>query len=222
MANSQQIAVDRLDKMVGYIQCSLSNYDNNLEPDIEAGSCLEVDGSFFYVTSDESISGWSGISNSTQTYIKATPSGSAGNQSLSFSYTTTAPTWSGAKQGYYETGTSNRIIGIVYKDSSGNYTNKNMLRDRGFQIPMKIETQQGSAGSLSVGDNNVNVTFSFEPEFLLYGTLIETSNTAASSSDFAIKSYSVSGTTVMFVMRNDTGGAISCTYVVTMGRYEVI
>jgi hypothetical protein len=89
-----------------------------LEPQIAAGSLCEIGGALYEFASLESITGLSGIANSSQIYTRLTVSGA----SVTASGTITAPTWSDSKQGFY-TG-SDRVIGGMYKDASGNYTKK--------------------------------------------------------------------------------------------------
>lgn len=99
----------------GGMQLSLTNMDDETEPQFEAGSVVEIDGSYCRFETIESITGWAAIANSTDVYIKLSASGT----SVSASFTTTAPTWSGSKQGFYVS--SDRYIGGLYKDVSGNY-----------------------------------------------------------------------------------------------------
>ena len=102
----------------GYQALSLTNFASLLEPKIASGSLVEVSGALFKFEIDESITGWSGIANSNEVYIKLVPSGS----SITAVFTTTAPVWSDSKQGFYST--NDRYIGGLYKDGSGNYSKK--------------------------------------------------------------------------------------------------
>lgn len=103
---------------LGYQAISLTNFGNTSEPQIAAGSKVEIGSSLFEFTALESITGWSGIAVSSNVYIKLTVSGS----SVTASFTTTAPTWDTAKQGWYSG--SDRYIGGLWKDSAGNYSRK--------------------------------------------------------------------------------------------------
>ena len=102
----------------GYQALSLTNFSSLLEPKIASGSLVEVSGALFKFEVDESITGWSGIANSNEVYIKLVPAGS----SITAVFTTTAPVWSDAKQGFYST--NDRYIGGLFKDGSGNYSKK--------------------------------------------------------------------------------------------------
>lgn len=107
----------------GYAQITLSDYaDGATSPDIQAGSKYEVNGSYFETTSAQTPTGWGGISNSTQAYIKAVPSGSGNSTTITWTYTDTTPTWSDTKQGYYDG--NDRYFFAIYKDSSGEYDNR--------------------------------------------------------------------------------------------------
>jgi len=102
----------------GYQAISLTHYDDDLEPKIAAGSIVEVGGALFKCESDESITGWAGIGNSNDVYVKLVPSGAA----VTAAFVTAAPTWSTSKQGWYVG--NDRYVGGLYKDSGGDYTIK--------------------------------------------------------------------------------------------------
>jgi len=114
---ANQIAKQRL----GYQAISLTNYDNDNEPQIAAGSKVEIGGALFEAVSNENISGWAGISNSSDVYIKLIVSGATATAE----FTDTPPTWSTSKQGWYNG--DDRYIGGLYKDGSGNYTDKHLF-----------------------------------------------------------------------------------------------
>lgn len=82
---------------IGKHNVNLTNYDNTSESQIAAGSIIEVGGALYKVTSDTSISG--SPSDGT-VYIYMVPSG----DTLTPTYTNTAPTWSDTKNGWYGTG----------------------------------------------------------------------------------------------------------------------
>lgn len=108
----------------GHIQISISNFDATTEPKIQAGSNLEVNGSYYEVLIEESITGWSGISNDTQdVFIKCIPAENA----CSFAFTTTAPTWSDSKQGWYATNDRYTNYMLSRGASSAVYSNKRLI-----------------------------------------------------------------------------------------------
>lgn len=120
MAGSQvEVAINQIEKQrLGYQAISLTNFDNDLEPQIAAGSKVEIGGALFEFTAPESITGWAGIGASNNVYIKLVVAGTA----VTAEFTTAAPTWSTSKQGWYVG--LDRYIGGLYKDAGGNYTAK--------------------------------------------------------------------------------------------------
>jgi hypothetical protein len=120
MAGSQiLIPASQLDaQRLGYQACSLTHFADLLEPEIAAGSKVEIGGALFQFTLDESIGGWGGIANDSDVYIKLTVAGAA----VTASFTIVAPTWDTAKQGWYDG--AERYIGGLYKDATGNYAIK--------------------------------------------------------------------------------------------------
>src|SRR6056297_2183806 len=105
---------------VGKINISFSNMDNTSEPKIQSGSIVEIAGSLYNFASEEAATGWSGIANSTQAYMKLVTSGT----SVSAEWTTTAPVYRDDYQGWYESGTDERYVLRCYKDSDGDYKEK--------------------------------------------------------------------------------------------------
>ena len=117
------IAASCIDKQrLGYCGVSLTHFSDTAEPSIASGSKIEIGGALYEFLADEAGTGWAGIGVSTWAYILLTPSGAT----VSWSYTTTAPTWDTAKQGWY-TGL-NRVIGGLYKSAGSAYTLKWLYR----------------------------------------------------------------------------------------------
>jgi len=116
---ANQIEAQRL----GYQAISLTHYEDTDEPQIAAGSKVEIGGALFEFSGNESITGWGGIGNSTDVYIKLTVSGT----SVTAAFTTSAPSWDTAKQGWY--GGAERYVFYLRKDGSGNYADKAILPD---------------------------------------------------------------------------------------------
>jgi hypothetical protein len=111
------------DQRLGFQAISLTHYDDTAEPQIAAGSVVEIGGALFEFAALESISGLSGIANNSDVYVKLTVSGSSVTAS---GVTTPAPTWDTAKQGWYSG--AERYVFALRKDGSGNYTNKRLLQ----------------------------------------------------------------------------------------------
>jgi hypothetical protein len=116
---------------LGFIALSLTNYDNDSEPQIAASSVVEISGSLFKFDSNDSIGGTptSGQIN----YIMLEVSGSGDSQTVSGSWTTTAPTWNDAKQGWYDVTGNKRYVGGCYYDGT-NYKLKFINHHRDFGI----------------------------------------------------------------------------------------
>jgi hypothetical protein len=133
----------------GYQAISLTHFTDTAEPSIAAGSKVEIGGALYEFLADEAGTGWGGIGASNFVYILLTPSGA----SVSWSYTTTAPTWDTAKQGWY-TG-ANRVIGGLYKDSGSLYTAKYLLGNNqslfeSYRFMGKIERILTGSGNWTV------------------------------------------------------------------------
>jgi len=101
---------------------SLTNFSNTAEPAIAAGSVVEIGGSVFVVTSDEAITGWAGIGNDTDCYIKLV----ADVADFAAEFTTDAPTWSHSKQGWYDGG--DRFVAVLHRGATAaDYESKGII-----------------------------------------------------------------------------------------------
>ncbi len=85
-------------------------------PKIIAGSWVEVNGNMYRFNSQETATGWSGIGSPALVYMKVVVAGT----SITAEFTTSAPTYSDLKQGWYNG--NDRYILWLYKDSGDNYT----------------------------------------------------------------------------------------------------
>ncbi len=110
-----QLEKQRLGKMA----LSLTEFGTTSEPKIAAGSVVEIGGSLFVVTVDEAITGWAGIANDTNCYIKLVPDVA----DFAAEFTTDVPTWSASKQGWYD-GIDRYIGGLRRGASAAVYGNK--------------------------------------------------------------------------------------------------
>jgi hypothetical protein len=106
---------------LGFMSMSLTNFETTGEALIASGSVLDVNGTVYQFTSNESVTGWSNIATAENVYIKVVPSG----DSITASYTGTGPTFDQAKGGWYDS--NDRYIGWLRKDSSGDYRYKHTL-----------------------------------------------------------------------------------------------
>ena len=121
MANSQVTTRDtQLEKQrIGLLRLSLTNFANTSEPAIAAGSVVEVGGSLYVFSGDEAITGWGGVSNDTDAYIKLVP----GVGLVTAEFVEAAPTWSDAKQGWYD-GNDRYVAGLHRGAGAGDYEDK--------------------------------------------------------------------------------------------------
>lgn len=100
---------------------TLTNLYSVSEPEIAAGSVIEVNGALYYFEEDESISG--SPSDGT-VYVRLVPSSDSNSDDFIYAeYTNTAPTWSDEKQGWYDSGGNYRYVAQMTL-VSGSYINK--------------------------------------------------------------------------------------------------
>jgi hypothetical protein len=126
----------------GHMAMSFDSMDGSSAPTVLAGSCLEVAGALFQWTTDETptASTWASIATASTVYMQCTPSGSAGTQILTTSYTTTVPTWVASKAGWYASAGSNvRVMAQLLKGGATAYNHKAML------APQPVRKQIGGA-----------------------------------------------------------------------------
>ena len=97
---------------IGKNAISLTEFDTTDEPAIAAGSVVEIGGSLFVVSGDEAITGWAGIGNDTDCYIKLVP----GVADFTAEFTTDAPTWSTSKQGWYDG--IDRFVAVLHRGAT--------------------------------------------------------------------------------------------------------
>ena len=130
----------------GYQAISLTNFALTTEPEISAGSVVEIGDALFEAAANVAITGWAGIAVSSDVYIRLVVTGAAADPE----FTTTAPTWSLTKQGWYDATETKRYIGGLYKDAAGDYTLKWIYR-----------TSSGGAQSFKEnGDGSISFNFS--------------------------------------------------------------
>lgn len=155
MAGTQiTTSVTIINSLLGFQAISLTYMTTSASTAIAAGSKIEVAGGFFSWGSDETpnASSWTAITTATTAYIQVTPSGTAGSQILTASWTSTAPVWSESKQGWYASAGSNiRVIGGAYKTSATQYDNKFILERRIGKFPKgKVEILTATTGTFTV------------------------------------------------------------------------
>ena len=113
-----QALIDRGEKRDrGYESVTLTEYDTITVPQIAAGSVLEVNGTMYYAATAQSISGSASAGLNYIKFVADTPT-----------WTTTAPTWSDAKQGWYEG--SDRYLFTCYTDKIFYYDKKKLYPEQ--------------------------------------------------------------------------------------------
>jgi hypothetical protein len=106
----------------GFIALGLTNMTGTGASQIALGSRVEIGGSLYISTANETISG--SPSSDITTYIYAVPSGNA----ASFTYSSTTPTWNAVKGGWYN-GNNRAVAKFFY--SGGQYLSKTILDSYG-------------------------------------------------------------------------------------------
>jgi microcystin-dependent protein len=124
----------------GYFGLSLSNLNNNLEPQIIGR--IEVGGEVIIFNSLTTITGWVGIGNNNDVYVKVTPSATS-------EFTISAPTWDNTKQGWYS-GTD-RYVFKLRKDGTGQYTDKRAMLQEKIIDTAQIRDRAVTSAKLAPG-----------------------------------------------------------------------
>ncbi len=157
-----EIVANQIDaQRFGYQAISLTNYDNDNEPQIAAGSKVEIGGALFSAAAAESITGWGGIGINNDVYIKLVVAGALATAV----FTTTAPTWSTSKQGWYDG--LDRYVAKLRKDAGGNYTLKRLILEPGRTSRIRAAEQLSDgvverAKILAAAINAVKIDTTFE------------------------------------------------------------
>lgn len=131
---AQSILSDSLAKgHIGQLNISLDSWTDTNIPSVTAGSWAQVAGTIYYATGDTTIDG-SGVllagANSTIFYY------AIDSVALDIVCTSTAPTWFDDKSEWGITISTHycRVLGSVFKDGSGNITQKSIWYGRDFGI----------------------------------------------------------------------------------------
>jgi hypothetical protein len=193
----------------GWQAVSLTNFSGSAVSAIAAGSTVEIAGAFFIFGSEESVTGFSSISTAATAYVALTPSGTAGSQIVDAAWTSTAPTWSESKQGWYASAASVvRYVGGGVKTGTTALEPKwvltqegqNRRSDGGLTVPVNLSVLGNAAvtGGLAVTGIASATTImagniTGNPGFISKGVEASINNAAnvALSSLVAVSSYSV-------------------------------
>ena len=113
-ANIDNVMLNLAGINTGYCAITLTEMTTTNVPQIAAGSKIEVGGSLFKFDANETITG---TATTGANYIRLVPSGS----SITAEWTTTAPTWSDSKQGWYDSTGAKRYVPVKVRLTTGNY-----------------------------------------------------------------------------------------------------
>ncbi len=113
---------------------TLTNYDNDTAPQVTAGSIFVNNGAQFENTTLVTPTGYAGLTNSTTFYLYYDESGGV------FIFSNTVPTWSDAKQGWYNG--NDRAFFSIFKDSGGTLyqTKLSLIHKSNNQIAGGLQT----------------------------------------------------------------------------------
>ena len=190
-------SVTILNSLLGYQGISLTNMTATTEPQIAAGSKVEIAGAYFTFASNDSLnaSSWTAATTAATAYIGLTPSGTAGSQIVSGSWTSTAPAWSTSKQGWYATaGSSVRIVAGCYKTDNTTWTDKFILSNTQEEQSRKLKllTTASVGTNLTVGGTAIITGTASVVSNLTVGGNVAITGTATVTSNI-----DVAGTAVM-------------------------
>lgn len=216
----------------GFQAISLSAIATSSAPTIMAGSVLEVAGAIFHWTTEETpaASSWTAIATATSAYLICTPSGSAGSQILTTTYTSSAPVWVDAKVAFYTSAGSNiRAIAHVYKTGTTAYDYKSILRPFNNEDIAGIGTQEVKVyGSTGWHIKGINPGIRLENTAAGGGTYDIFSGTDSGSRVFVIRDsvaerlrITTTGSVVLGYGLN-TGGTSLITKVVQIGEWDML
>ncbi len=178
-ANLNNLMITTDDQRKGFHQVSLSEMETTTKPVVQEGSVFEDNGALYEATTDTSISG----SPSGVTYIIFDAS------ALTFSFTTTEPTWADDKQGWYGTGgtANDRYLLYVMNVSGSSYTDKRIFKNR----PVDSTNSISNLATVFVGDMT-SVTIS-DAQILVARdatTLTENAHCFSDESEYGSSTYS--------------------------------
>lgn len=149
----------------GWQAVTLTNFSGSAVSAIAAGSTVEIAGAFFIFGTEESITGFSAITTAATAYVALTPSGTAGSQIVNAAWTSTAPTWSESKQGWYASAAS-----VVRYIGGGTKTGTTALEPKWVFSP----AMANASALYQYGNGTAYAPFlktaQYEPEVLRYNS----------------------------------------------------
>ncbi|MDD4689079.1 MAG: hypothetical protein PHE51_04955 [Eubacteriales bacterium] len=176
----------------GLFKLSLTDFDTAVRPEIAAGSVIDLNGSLykFDTQTAATVTPADGV-----VYMKVIPSSST----ASVIFTVTAPTWSDSKQGWYESGTSNRYIAKMIK-SGTDYSCK-ILYDK-----IGIGKLRETVVSILDGNDTTTLIHTLDFTFNVGAVVMLFSETVGVGT---ITAFSISGNDVIVTMNSSSGNYLS-------------
>ncbi len=150
---------------------TITNYEAETAPQVTAGSVFANNGAIFTNDALATPTGYAGIANSTAFYlyldVAPTPT---------FIFSSVAPAWSDAKQGWYNG--NDRAFFSMFKDSGGT-----LYQNKGLMLPETSFPAYGDIGSFVIASSNA---WARDTEYLpgttVAGNTLYVSTTASVSS----------------------------------------
>ena len=170
MAGSQiATSVTIINSLLGFQAISLSNMDSSAATVILAGSKVEIASAFFNFASNETpnAASWTAITTGQTAYLRLTPAGPAGSQTVTADWSSTAPVWSGSKQAWYLTeGSTIRYVASVVKNGAAIYEEKAIMHSIERENVTVVYEEDGGAitqrrmltSIIELGDWNMDIT----------------------------------------------------------------
>jgi hypothetical protein len=179
----------------GFNAISLTNWTTSAASVIAAGSQVEVAGAFFTFSGNDTndATSFSSITTGQTAYLQLVPSGTAGSQIVTSSWTSTAPTYRTDRFGYYASAASaTRYVAGCIKTGATSYEYKFLLQNlgntqinqdiafRGANSHSGIETHTGneSFSSISIATTltvATSATATFNTSLIASGGITENS-----------------------------------------------
>lgn len=191
---------------------TITNYELDTAPQVTAGSVFSNNGTLFSNDALATPTGYAGISSSTEFFLYYDESGGV------FIYAETAPTWSDAKQGWYNG--NDRAFYSMFKDAGDTlYENKSLMIN---QSKSQINGDYVINGGIDVGSNGIplkqkvlSLTLSADTSFNISHGLTDGSKIRGVSSVFhgafgIITGWNVVGAIINFTMAAASSGEFYC------------
>jgi hypothetical protein len=140
----------------GLLMIGLGNMDNSSAPVIKAGSRFEINGSFYWCETDETVPGTPPANNAVN-YVYAVPGQDPNQKTAGFEYGG-APSWQPDKGGWFN-GANRAVVKFFY--TSNQYNGKVILDSYNALYAINDRQSASTTGGLLVANGSVNTVTSF-------------------------------------------------------------